>query len=65
MSECLQPSLNGIESFLYRTSRTSAKSPEVMLAFYRRLFPYKPFYLWLNQEQGKPSFAVALHRTWH
>lgn len=31
---------------------TSAKSPEVMLAFYRRLFPYKPFYLWLNQEQG-------------
>ncbi|KAJ9106179.1 hypothetical protein QFC21_001322 [Naganishia friedmannii] len=30
-----------------------AKSPEVMLAFYRRLFPYKPFYLWLNQEQGK------------
>jgi DNA primase small subunit len=30
----------------------SAKSPEVMLAFYRRLFPYKPFYLWLNQEQG-------------
>jgi DNA primase small subunit len=31
----------------------SAKSPEVMLAFYRRLFPYKPFYLWLNQEHGK------------
>ncbi|KAJ9117308.1 hypothetical protein QFC20_000455 [Naganishia adeliensis] len=29
-----------------------AKSPEVMLAFYRRLFPYKPFYLWLNQEQA-------------
>ncbi|KAH8083529.1 hypothetical protein HD553DRAFT_296901 [Filobasidium floriforme] len=27
-----------------------AKSPEVMLAFYRRLFPYKPFFLWLNQE---------------
>lgn len=32
---------------------SSAKSPEVMLAFYRRLFPYKPFFLWLNQEQGK------------
>lgn len=37
----------------YGLSISSAKSPEVMLAFYRRLFPYKPFYLWLNQEQGK------------
>jgi hypothetical protein len=24
-----------------------------MLAFYRRLFPYKPFFLWLNQEHGE------------
>ncbi|KAK4685798.1 hypothetical protein P7C73_g4340, partial [Tremellales sp. Uapishka_1] len=27
-----------------------ASSPQVMTAFYRRLFPYKPFFLWLNQD---------------
>ncbi|WWC73759.1 uncharacterized protein I206_107731 [Kwoniella pini CBS 10737] len=26
-------------------------SPQVMNAFYRRLFPYRPFFLWLNQDQ--------------
>ncbi|ORX37791.1 hypothetical protein BD324DRAFT_623331 [Kockovaella imperatae] len=25
-------------------------SPQVMNAFYRRLFPYRPFFLWLNQD---------------
>ncbi|OXB37025.1 DNA primase small subunit [Cryptococcus neoformans] len=28
-----------------------ASSPQVMQLFYRRLFPYRPLYLWLNQEQ--------------
>lgn len=42
----------------------SAKSPEVMLAFYRRLFPYKPFYLWLNQEQGKSMLYILANSIW-
>ncbi|ORY34842.1 hypothetical protein BCR39DRAFT_515096 [Naematelia encephala] len=25
-------------------------NPQVMSAFYRRLFPYRPFFLWLNQD---------------
>nr|ODN91157.1 DNA primase small subunit [Cryptococcus depauperatus CBS 7841]ODN95537.1 DNA primase small subunit [Cryptococcus depauperatus CBS 7855] len=29
----------------------SASSPQVMQAFYKRLFPYRPIFLWLNQEQ--------------
>lgn len=24
-----------------------------MNAFYRRIFPYRPFFLWLNQDHGK------------
>lgn len=41
----------------------SAKSPEVMLAFYRRLFPYKPFFLWLNQEHGEYNYSPDVVRT--
>ena len=26
-----------------------------MNAFYRRLFPYRPFFLWLNQDNGKSN----------
>jgi DNA primase small subunit len=31
----------------------SPSSPQVMNAFYRRLFPYRPFFLWLNQDHGE------------
>ena len=47
-----------ISCSIYSDRFISAKSPEVMLAFYRRLFPYKPFYLWLNQEHGQ-SFGLG------
>ena len=32
-----------------------------MLAFYRRLFPYKPFFLWLNQEHGE-QVSLVMYR---
>jgi hypothetical protein len=31
---------------------SSPEQPQVMNAFYRRLFPYRPFFLWLNQDHG-------------
>lgn len=33
-----------------------------MLAFYRRLFPYKPFFLWLNQEHGEYNYSPDVVR---
>ena len=30
-------------------------NPMVMLTFYRRLFPFKALFLWLNQDQGAHS----------
>jgi DNA primase catalytic subunit len=41
-----------------RRLTTSPSAPQVMNAFYRRLFPYRPFFLWLNQDHGKSSPAV-------
>ncbi|WVQ79375.1 hypothetical protein IAT38_001472 [Cryptococcus sp. DSM 104549] len=32
-----------------------ASSPQVMNAFYRRLFPYKPFFNWINQDHVPQS----------
>jgi DNA primase small subunit len=35
-----------------------------MNAFYRRLFPYRPFFLWLNQDHGQSqSFRRGLPPT--
>jgi hypothetical protein len=31
----------------------------VMQAFYKRIFPYRPFFLWLNQDNGE---FVLCHR---
>lgn len=36
---------------------SSPSSPMVMQAFYRRIFPYRPFFLWLNQDHGELSSA--------
>ena len=30
-----------------------------MNAFYRRLFPYRPFFLWLNQDHGESSQLIT------
>lgn len=46
----LRPSTRVVRSGL--TSTSSPSSPQVMNAFYRRLFPYRPFFLWLNQDHG-------------
>lgn len=35
----------------------SPSAPQVMNAFYRRLFPYRPFFLWLNQDHGWYRFC--------
>lgn len=34
-------------------SDASPTSRQVMNAFYRRIFPYKPFFKWLNQAEGE------------
>jgi DNA primase small subunit len=36
-------------------------NPLIMITFYRRLFPFKQLFLWLNQEQS-PSF-LSISRT--
>lgn len=36
-----------------KLSKCSPSSPQVMNAFYRRLFPYRPFFLWMNQDNGE------------
>ena len=37
-------------------------NPSVMAAFYRRLFPAKQLYSWLNQDHGEPDDPI---REWH
>lgn len=37
-----------------------ASSPEVMLAFYRRLYPFKSIYNWLNHQH--PPTKLFTHR---
>ncbi|KAL1406589.1 p48 polypeptide of DNA primase [Vanrija albida] len=41
-------------------SEEAPSSPQVMQAFYRRLFPYKPFFKWLNQ--GDVPSKLWTHR---
>ncbi|KAG8711876.1 hypothetical protein FRC09_020374 [Ceratobasidium sp. 395] len=40
------------------SAEEDASSPEVTLAFYRRLYPFKPIYNWLNQDHG-PSRLIT------
>ncbi|KAF8606988.1 prim-pol domain-containing protein [Ceratobasidium sp. AG-I] len=40
------------------TAEEDASSPEVTLAFYRRLYPFKPVYNWLNQDHA-PSRLIT------
>ncbi|CAD6570466.1 MAG: hypothetical protein TREMPRED_005855 [Tremellales sp. Tagirdzhanova-0007] len=42
---------NNVCEAILTARMTSPSSPQVMNAFYRRLFPYRPFFLWLNQDQ--------------
>lgn len=40
-------------------------NPLIMITFYRRLFPFKQLFLWLNQEQSSsplPSLDIELMR---
>jgi DNA primase small subunit len=32
-----------------------ASSPDALLAFYQRLYPFKPIFLWLNQQDDPTS----------
>ncbi|KAG8736472.1 hypothetical protein FRC10_009298 [Ceratobasidium sp. 414] len=40
------------------SAEEDASSPEVTLAFYRRLYPFKPIYNWLNQDHA-PSRLIT------
>lgn len=41
-------------------SNASPTSTQVMNAFYRRIFPYKAFFKWLNQAESKQSCRRVL-----
>jgi DNA primase small subunit len=44
------------------TDDYSPSSPQVMSAFYRRLFPYKPFFQWLSQDHSECCPTPMSHR---
>lgn len=46
-------------------SMSDLKNPMVMLTYYRRLFPFRPLFKWLNHGEGKLGYVNRFSQFKH